>query len=355
MKSILRWNDLISALLSLLVLLGAGMLIRAKLADRSTIENDWILTVDEQRALPEGVMPVVVMRTPWYDEQSLPYIVLKLVLSRSGERYAMGYSAEALDELKAEQHLAASTGPTRTNPQGLTVAMFGAMDAQGNGVISIPFPADGGLLGLRLLCVNQLDQSRFGSVNTIDGLRPYLAVQGLGWMDADVLADNGLPVYEVAAGSYLNLLDQGRVDYLPRGIVSVEEECGKGAKEGGFSNVSIDSTLLIAYPNAFVFVVNKHNRRLLKALELGFERAMADGSLQRLLQQRFFTPWLKRHLRLRERRMLVLSTPATEAVRAEIPSSSWLVPWNRIPRANANAAAMSAEILCNESFFAPLC
>ena len=355
MKSILRWNDLISALLSLLVLLGGGVLIRAKLADRSSIQDDWILTVDEQRALQEGVMPVVVMRTPWYDEQSLPYIVLELVLSSSGERYALGYSAEALEELKAEQHLAASTGPTRTNPHGLTVAMFGAMDAQGKGVISIPFPADGGLLGLRLLCVNHRDKSRFGSVNSIDGLRPYLAVQGLGCSDADVLADNGLPVYEVAASSYLNLLDQGRVDYLPRGLVSVEEECAKGAREGGFSNISIDSTLLIAYPNAFVFVLNKHNRRLRKALELGFERAMADGSLQRLLQQRFFTPWLKRHLRLRERRMLVLSTPATEAVRAEIPSSAWLVPWNRIPRDKANATAVSAAILCNESFFAPLC
>ena len=65
MKSILRWNDLISALLSLLVLLGAGILIRAKLADRSSIQNDLILTVDEQRALPEGVMSVVVMRAPW--------------------------------------------------------------------------------------------------------------------------------------------------------------------------------------------------------------------------------------------------------------------------------------------------
>ena len=52
MKSILRWNDLISALLSLLVLLGAGILIRAKLADRSSIQNDLIITVDEQRALP---------------------------------------------------------------------------------------------------------------------------------------------------------------------------------------------------------------------------------------------------------------------------------------------------------------
>ena len=49
-------------------------------------------------------------------------------------------------------------------------------------------------------------------MTSIDGLRPYLAVQGLGWMDADVLAGNGLPVYEVAAGSYLNLLDQGGVD-----------------------------------------------------------------------------------------------------------------------------------------------
>lgn len=355
MKSLLRWNELISALLSLLVLLGAGIMIRAKLSDRSSIQDDQILTVDEQRALPDKVMPVVVMRTPWYDEQSLPYIVLQLVLSRSGERYALGYSAEALDELKAEQHLAAATGPTQRNPNGLTVAMFGAMDAQGTRVVGIPFPADGGLLGLRLLCVNHRDRSRFASVRSIDGLRPYLAVQGLGWTDADVLADNGLPVYEVAADSYLNLLDQGRVDYLPRGLVSVEEECGKGAREAGFSQVSIDPTLLIAYPNAFVFVVNAENRRLQTALERGFERAMADGSLQRLLQQRFFTPWLKRHLRLRERRMLVMSTPATEAVLAEIPSSAWMVPWSRIPRAKANGAAVSAAILCKEPFFVPLC
>lgn len=351
MKHLLRWNDLVSAFLSLLILVVGGVLIRAKLADRSSIQDDRILTVEEQRTLPDGVMPVVVMRTPWYDEQSLPYLVLQLVLSRSGERFALGYSLEALDELKAMQHLAAATGPTRSNPHGLTVAMVGAMDAQGKGVVGIPFPADGGLLGLRLLCVNEQDRSRFASVSSIDGLRPYLAVQGLGWTDADVLADNGLPVYEVASGSYLNLLDQARVDYLPRGLVSVEEECGKAAREAGFSQVSIDPTLLIAYPNAFVFVVNAENRRLQLALERGFERAMAEGSLQRLLQEHFFTPWLKRHLRLRDRRLLVLSTPATEALLAEIPASAWIVPWSRIPRAKANGAA----ILCKEAFFAPLC
>ena len=355
MKALLRWNDLVSALLSLLLLLGGGVLIRVKLNDNSSIQDDQILTVEEQRALPADVMPVVIMRTPWYNEQSLPYIVLELVLSRSGERYSLGYSTEALDELKAEQHLAASIRPTPSNPHGLTVAMFGAMDIQSPGVVGIPFPADGGLLGLRLLCVNVRDRGRFASVHSLDGLRPYLGVQGLGWTDADVLADNGLPVYEVAAGSYLNLLDQSRVDYLPRGLVSVEEECGKGAREAGFSQISIDPTLLIAYPNTFIFVVNAENSRLKTALERGFKRAMADGSLQRLLQQRFFTPWLKRHLRLRERRLLVLSTPATEAVLAQIPSSAWMVPWSHIPKAKANGTAVSAAILCKEAFFAPLC
>jgi ABC-type amino acid transport substrate-binding protein len=355
MKVLFRWNDLASAFVSLLLLMAGGALIGIKLSDGSSIQEDQILTVEEQRALPANVMPVVIMRTPWYDEQSLPYIVLQLVLSRSGERYALGYAAKPLDEIKANQHLAASVGPTRSNPHGLTVAMFGAMDIHFPGVVGIPFPADGGLLGLRLLCVNARDQARFSSVESLDGLRPYLGVQGLGWTDADVLADNGLPVYEVASGSYLSLLDQDRVDYLPRGLVSVEEECGKGSREAGFSHISIDPTLLIAYPNAFIFVVNEKNSRLKAALERGFERAMADGSLQRLLQARFFTPWLKRHLRMRERRMLVLSTPATTAVLNQIPSSAWMVPWSRIPKNKVNGPSLPASLLCKEPFFAPLC
>ena len=73
MKALLRWNDLVSALLSLLLLLGGGVLIRVKLNDNSSIQDDQILTVEEQRALPADVMPVVIMRTPWYNEQSLPY------------------------------------------------------------------------------------------------------------------------------------------------------------------------------------------------------------------------------------------------------------------------------------------
>ena len=168
-----------------------------------------------------------------------------------------------------------------------------------------------------------------------------------------MLVGSGLPTYETAGRSYLNLLDQVRVDYLPRGLANLEEECGPRAAQLGYGNVAVDRHLLIAYPNAFVFVIHPKNQRLKLALQRGLARAIAVGSQRRLLQQRFFTPWLKQTLRLRDRRLLVLSTPETEALIRETPPSSWLVPWNRLPR--STDPPVSAAVLCEESFFAPLC
>ena len=345
--------EFISAFLSLLVLVAGGLLIRAKLQDRPSMQADLILTADEQRALGSEVMPVVLLQRPWNDQQSLPYLMLQLILSRSGEKYALGYGETVMDTKGSLQHISASMSLSAGNPTGLTVGLYGAADSLGSDVLRIPTPVDGGLLGLRFSCVNVKDINRFKSVESAQDLRAYLAVQARGMSDVRVLTGSGLPTYESAGSAYLNLLDQGRVDYLPRGLANLEEECGPRAGQAGYGSVAIDPYLLIAYPNAFVFGIHPDNARLKAALERGLERAMADGSQQRLLQQRFFTPWLKRHLRLRERRLLVLSTPATEALLKESPPSAWLVPWSRMPKADAPAA--SAALLCKEPFFAPLC
>jgi hypothetical protein len=345
--------EFVSAFLSLLVLVAGGLLIRAKLQDRPSMQADLILTADEQRALPSDVMPVVLLQRPWNDQKSLPYLMLQLILSRSGEKYELGYGETVMDTKGSLQHISASKSLSAGNPTGLTVGLYGAADSLGSDVLRIPTPVDGGLLGLRFSCVNIKDINRFKSVESAQDLRAYLAVQARGMSDVRVLTGSGLPTYESAGSAYLNLLDQGRVDYLPRGLANVEEECGPRAGQAGYPNIAIDPHLLIAYPNAFVFGIHPDNVRLQAALERGLERAMADGSQQRLLQQRFFTPWLKRTLRLRERRLLVLSTPATEALLKESPPSAWLVPWSRMPKADAPAA--SAALLCKEPFFAPLC
>jgi hypothetical protein len=265
-----------------------------------------------------------------------------------------------MDTKDSIQHIAASKGLSSGNPTGLSVGLFGATDAFKPDVLRLHTPVDGGLLGLRFSCVNVRHRDRFKSVKyrfksvkSVSDLTSYLAVQARGFSDVRVLVGSGLPTYETAGRSYLNLLDQARVDYLPRGLVNLEEECGPRAAQLGYGNVAVDRHLLIAYPNAFVFVINPKNQRLKLALQRGLARAMADGSQRRLLQQRFFTPWLKQTLRLRDRRLLVLSTPETEALIRETPPSSWLVPWNRLPR--STDPPVSAAILCQEPFFAPLC
>ncbi|MEB3306943.1 MAG: hypothetical protein VKK98_02205 [Cyanobacteriota bacterium] len=345
--------ELLSVGLSLLALGFGALLIRAKLQDRPSIKDDLVLTVDEQRALPDDVMPVVLLQRPWNDENSLPFLMLKLVLSRSGEKYALGYGETVMDTKDSLQHIAASKGLSAGNPTGLSVGLFGAIDVFKPDVLRLPTPVDGGLLGLRFSCINVRHGDRFKAVKSVSELKSYLAVQARGFSDVRVLVGSGLPTYETAGRSYLNLLDQGRVDYLPRGLANLEEECGPRAAQLGYGNVMVDPHLLIAYPNAFVFVINPDNQRLKLALERGLARAMADGSQRRLLQQRFFTPWLKQTLRLRDRRLLVLSTPETEALLRQTPRSAWLVPWDRLPR--SDATPLPAAVLCQESFFAPLC
>jgi hypothetical protein len=345
--------EFLSAILSVLVLVVGSLLIRAKLQDPPIMQDDLILTAEEQRALPAHVMPVVLLQRPWNDQLSLPYLMLQLILSRSGENYALGYGETVMDTKGSLQHISASKSLSAANPTGLTVGLYGAVDSLGPGVHRIPTPVDGGLLGLRFSCVNVKHLGRFKAVRDVQDLRVYLAVQARGMSDVRVLTGSGLPTYESSGSAYLNLLDQARVDYLPRGLANLEEECGPGADQAGYANIAIDPYLFIAYPNAFVFGIHPDNTRLKAALERGLARVMADGSQQRLLQQRFFTPWLKHNLRLPERRLLVLSTAATEALLKESPPSAWLVPWSRMPKADAPAA--SAALLCTEAFFAPLC
>ena len=352
MKHVSRRSELVSIAIAI-VLMAAGLwLIRDKLRVQPSTSADLILTPDEIRSLPKGTLPVVLVREyPFTDSRSLAFRVLRLVLDRSGVRYALGFGSDILDSPTSLQHLGASVEPSIVNPSGITVGLYGAIEAKAPGVSRIDLPVGGGMLGLRVLCVNQRHQDRFAAIQQVNQLRPYLAVQGLGWGDADVLTHNGLPTLEVDPTTYLALVDQDRVDYLPRSLTSVEEECGPRAAELGYPEVAVDRHLLLAYPNAWTFAVNAGNRALQQAIANGYERAHADGSLKRLLQEAYFTPWLKRTLNLPARRLVVLSSPQTDAVLQAIPGRYWSVPWDAIHRGQIR----TGKDLCRQAFFAPLC
>ena len=70
------------------------------------------------------------------------------------------------------------------------------------------------------------------------------------------------------------------------------------------------------------------NTELAAAIQTGFERVIADGSYQRLVEEAIMTPWLRRQLKLRSRRILVVQNPEVADVLADVNPDHWIVPWN---------------------------
>ena len=58
-----------------------------------------------------------------------------------------------------------------------------------------------------------------------------------------------------------------------------------------YPKMLLDPHLLIIYPFAGFFYVAPENTELAAAIQTGFERVIADGSYQRLVEEAIMTPW----------------------------------------------------------------
>ena len=143
----------------------------------------------------------------------------------------------------------------------------------------IRIPLLKGLLGYRLLIIREEDTPWFAGVQHLDQLREVRAGQGHDWPDVDILNANGLSV--VRASSYDSLflmLDQGRFDYLPRGLTEAWAELDQRPEMA----ITMAPGLLLYYPTAAYFFVAPDNTPLAERLTQGLEQAIADGSFDRL-------------------------------------------------------------------------
>ena len=309
-----------------IVLLGAYF-IQDKIEVGKQGDSELILTPDEIRALPDDTIPVVLHRVDYsYTEDTLAFAMLKLIMEKSGSKYTLGFSQSVADSSRGSRDIAGSIMPSKSNPDGVNI-ILGGMGEETPGVRATSVPVTGGLLGLRVACVNSLAKERFKNVDRLDDLKYFIAVQGQGWTDAKILRQGGLPTFEVETTLTYNLLNEGRVDYFPRSITSVESECHSGNNQ--YESVTVDPYIHIVHPAAWLYYVHEKNQRLYDAVEKGFERALADGSYAQLLEKQFFTPWLKKTLDFPNRRLLYVSTPLGDALRKQVPSQYWLLPWER--------------------------
>ena len=205
-----------------------------------------------------------------------PIKVLRLALQESGVRFEMRPSDIGMSQGRALQQLAAGTN--------VNVVWSMTTTERERDLLPIRIPIDKGLLGWRVFLISKERAAEFARIKTLDDLRGLQAGQGHDWPDTDILRANGLTVQTgTTYDGLFKMLAARRFDYFPRSLIEVWDE----HKAFGGQTLAIEKTLIVHYPTAFYFFVNKKDKKLAQTIERGLNQAIANGHFEQLFQETY--------------------------------------------------------------------
>ncbi|MBP0588189.1 hypothetical protein J8I87_00290 [Paraburkholderia sp. LEh10] len=199
-----------------------------------------------------------------------------------------------------------------------------SMEAQAErGLNVVHIPIHRGLIGYRVFIIRQDRQPDFDRIETLDDLRSMTGVQGLGWIDTEIMRNAGLVVQTPSTYETIFKMVEGkRVDYFPRGVIEAypEVESRKETEPG----LAVENRLLLAYRSDFLFYVSAHHERLAATIARGFAAAWRDGSYLNLFNTHPYIQNALKRANLSGRRIIRLDNPFLSDEDRAIPDMYWL-------------------------------
>jgi len=244
--------------------------------------------------------------------------LLKLVLDETINDFGP-YQLQAvtgMNQLRGKASLIADTGvDVMVSP--VTACMLERLRA-------VPIPVERGLLGYRLLLVNENRAAEFANITSLEELNSkFTAGFNKGWVDHQILEFNQVPTVTSAYYKPLfKMLAAGRFDYFPRGINEAADE--KNAFAETFPSLTVEPKIALYYPYPRFFFVHKNNVALVDRLETGLKRIRSNGLFQELFE-RVYRDKLKR-AKISQRRVIQLENPLLPSELPVPDTSSWLPP-----------------------------
>ena len=237
-----------------------------------------------------------------------PIQLLQLALSKSGTDYRIQTAEFPMNQerqvLEIEAGRTIDVGPIPSSAE---------REAR---LLPIRIPLNKGLLGWRLGLIRKGDQGLIAGINTLDDLKRVRVAQGQEWPDTQILQANGVNV--ITAPKYeglFKMLTGQRFDYFPRSVMEIWDEQAINAE-----TLEVEPHLALHYFYDAYFMVNRKNTKLAQVIREGLEKAIADGSFDRVFQQYFGERLRKARLETRtviELRNPLL-TPGTPSDRPEL-------------------------------------
>ena len=222
--------------------------------------------------------------------------LLQLCLSKSGKLYTIEPSNFFAEQARGLQLV-------ETN-QGLDVIWAVTTKEREEKLMPIRIPIDRGLFGWRIFLIKKTDQKLFSDVENADQLAKLRTGQGHDWPDTAILRANYFLIS--SSKSYEGLFDmlaRNHIQYFPRSLLEAEIELNAHPQH----SLASESQLVLHYPTALYFFVNKNNTELASNLEKGLRQAIADGSFKQLFNQHFGDAIRKANLT--QRKIISINNP----------------------------------------------
>lgn len=188
-------------------------------------------------------------------------------------------------------------------------------------LLPIRIPIDRGLIGWRLLLINSNEKRRFNEISTQEQLASLRAGQGHDWPDTDVLRANQFNV--ITSTTYeglFRMLERGHIHYFPRSISEIWPEADARKALG----IVVQPTLILHYPEALYYFVNKRNTKLAEILTTCLKNATYDGSLSALFYEYYHTAIDQADLH--SRTVIELDNPLLPDASRSLPAPFWFHP-----------------------------
>lgn len=168
--------------------------------------------------------------------------------------------------------------------QGIDVIAAGATVDRQAVLQSVKIPLLKGLFGWRVALVHESNLTIMKDTNRWDEFKQLSAGQLRTWSDVRILQSNGINV--VKGANYQGLFDMlhnQRFDYFPRSILEIHSELNNHRHY----DIAIEPHILLHYPTAYYFYVNKQNFTLAQDIEVGLELAIKEGRFEDLFQRHY--------------------------------------------------------------------
>lgn len=212
-----------------------------------------------------------------------PGVIRTIPHATDMDRYTLKMLELALSHIDTPYKVQPDTGEQRTQGRyvddvisGKVDIMWAATDQEiENKLQPVRIPLLKGLLGHRIFLIHKGDQAKFDQIKTFADLQRLKLGQGTTWADTKILEANKLTVVKTNKyHSLLHMLDGERFDAFPRGV---QEPWSEVNSVPGLE-LEVEKKIMLVYKMPFYLFVNKNNQKLAKDLELGLNRALADGS-----------------------------------------------------------------------------